>query len=50
MKHLDTSLFKEALLQQRSALQVQLHTLRGGDVGRAQASTEHFATRDDTPA
>jgi DnaK suppressor protein len=50
MKHLDTSAFKSTLLQQRSSLLVQLTTLRGGEVGRAQASTEHFATRDDTPA
>ena len=50
MKHLDTTAFKTALLQQRSALLTQLTTLRGGAVGRAQASTEHFATRDDTPA
>jgi len=50
MKHLDTATFKTALLQQRSALLTQLSTLRGGEVGRAQASTEHFATRDDTPA
>jgi DnaK suppressor protein len=28
----------------------QLAILRGGTVGRAEASTEHFATRDDTPA
>ena len=50
MKHLDTTEFKTALLQQRSSLITQLNTLRGGAVGRAQASTEHFATRDDTPA
>jgi DnaK suppressor protein len=50
MKHLDTTAFKAVLLQQRSSLLVQLTTLRGGEVGRAQASTEHFATRDDTPA
>jgi DnaK suppressor protein len=50
MKHLDTTPFKAALLQQRSTLLAQLTTLRGGEVGRAQASTEHFSTRDDTPA
>jgi DnaK suppressor protein len=50
MKHLDTTAFKAALLQQRTSLLAQLTTLRGGEVGRAQASTEHFATRDDTPA
>jgi DnaK suppressor protein len=50
MKHLDTTPFKAALLLQRSSLLAQLATLRGGTVGRAQASTEHFASRDDTPA
>jgi DnaK suppressor protein len=50
MKHLDTSPFKTALLAQRASLMEQLVILRGGAVGRAEASTEHFATRDDTPA
>ena len=50
MTRLDTAPFKALLLQQRSTLLAQLSTLRGGDVGRAQASTEHFASRDDTPA
>jgi DnaK suppressor protein len=50
MKHLDTSSFKTALLAQRASLVEQLAILRGGAVGRAEASTEHFATRDDTPA
>ena len=50
MKHLDTTPFKAALLQQRSALLAQLSTLRGGDIGRVQASTEHFSTLDDTQA
>jgi DnaK suppressor protein len=50
MKHLDTSTFKTALLAQRASLTEQLAILRGGSVGRAEASTEHFATRDDTPA
>jgi DnaK suppressor protein len=50
MKHLDTTPFKAALLQQRGSLLTQLNALRGGDVDRAQASAEHFATRDDTPA
>ncbi len=50
MKHLDTSAFQAALLLQRTSLLEQLTVLRGGEVGRAQASTEHFATRDDTPA
>ena len=50
MKHLDTSTFKTALLAQRASLIEQLAILRGGSVGRAEASTEHFSTRDDTPA
>ena len=50
MKHLDTSPFKTALLAQRTSLIEQLAILRGGSVGRAEASTEHFSTHDDTPA
>lgn len=50
MTHLDTTPFKAALLQQRQSLLTQLTTLRGGEVGRAQASTEHFASREDTEA
>jgi DnaK suppressor protein len=50
MKHLDTTPFQAALLLQRQSLLTQLTTLRGGNVDRVQASTEHFATRDDTPA
>lgn len=50
MKHLDTTLFQASLLLQRQSLLAQLTTLRGGEVGRAEASTEHFANREDTPA
>lgn len=50
MKHLDTTAFQATLLQQRQSLLTQLTTLRGGEVGRAQASTEHFASREDTEA
>lgn len=50
MQRPDTSAYKAALLLQRQSLLEQLTALRGGAVGRAQASTEHFATRDDTPA
>ena len=50
MKHTDIPEFKAALHQQRTTLMAQLITLRGGEVGRAQASTEHFAELDDTPA
>lgn len=37
-----TAPFKKQLLEQRAALLAQLATLRGGEVGRAQASAEHF--------
>jgi DnaK suppressor protein len=50
MTHLDTAPFHAALLRQRQSLLAQLTTLRGGEVGRAQASTEHFASREDTEA
>ena len=50
MKHLDTSAFQAALLLQRKSLLEQRTILRGGAVGRAEASTEHFAARDDTQA
>ena len=50
MTHLDTAPFHTALLRQRQSLLAQLTTLRGGEVGRAQASSEHFASREDTEA
>ncbi len=50
MKHPDTPSIKAALLAQRGSLLEQLTLLRGGAVSRAEASNEHFATRDDTPA
>jgi DnaK suppressor protein len=37
-----TAPFKKQLLEQRTNLQAQLAGLRGGNVGRAQASAEHF--------
>jgi len=37
-----TAPFKQQLLQQRSTLLAQLASLRGGTVGRAQASADHF--------
>ncbi len=37
-----TAPFKQQLLQQRSTLLAQLASLRGGNVGRAQASADHF--------
>ena len=50
MTPLNTAEYKAALLQQRQALQDQLANLRGGDVGRAQASSAHFASREDSTA
>ena len=43
-------LFKEQLLAQRASLLAQLSTLRGGAVGRAEASAEHFARAEDSEA
>jgi len=37
-----TAPFKKQLLEQRASLLAQLTTLRGGQVGRAEASAEHF--------
>ncbi|MDP3700611.1 MAG: TraR/DksA family transcriptional regulator [Hylemonella sp.] len=37
-----TAPFKKQLLEQRASLLAQLASLRGGPVGRAQASAEHF--------
>jgi DnaK suppressor protein len=42
--------FKERLLTQKTGLQEQLKTLRGGDVGRAEASAEHFGGHPDSTA
>ena len=50
MQKLHTTSHKAALLQHRSKLLEQLHTLRGGEVGRAQASAEHFHDREDSTA
>lgn len=46
----ETSTFKTLLTQQRADLLKQLRTLRGGDVGRAEASAEHFARSQDSDA
>ncbi len=43
-------LFKEQLLAQRASLLAQLVNLRGGSVGRAEASAEHFARAEDSDA
>jgi len=42
--------FKKQLLDQRASLQEQLSNLRGGQVGRAQASAEHFERAQDSDA
>lgn len=50
MTRLDTSAFKTLLTQQRNGLLQQLQSLRGGAVGRAEASAEHFARSQDSDA
>ena len=45
-----TSPFKAQLLAQRESLLLQLATLRGGNVGRAEASAEHFGHTEDSRA
>lgn len=42
--------FKEQLLAQRASLMAQLSDLRGGTVGRAEASAEHFGQKEDSSA
>ena len=42
--------FKERLLTQRAGLQDQLKTLRGGDMGRVEASANHFGSHEDSTA
>lgn len=50
MSTLEPSAFKALLIQQRTDLLKQLQTLRGGAVGRAEASAEHFARSQDSDA
>jgi len=45
-----TAPFKKQLLEQRASLLEQLRSLRGGAVGRAEASAEHFGHPEDSPA
>jgi DnaK suppressor protein len=45
-----TAPFKTQLLERRAMLLEQLRSLRGGAVGRAQASAEHFDRPEDSPA
>lgn len=42
--------FKKQLLEQRAAVMAQLSALRGGDIGRVQASAEHFTETQDSRA
>ena len=44
------SLFKKQLLEQRASLQIQIASLRGGAISRAQASADHFGQPEDTRA
>ena len=44
------SLFKKQLLEQRASLQIQIASLRGGTVSRAQASAAHFGQLEDSRA
>lgn len=50
MTSLNTAEFKARLLAQRESLQAQLTALRGGNVGRAEASAEHFSHSEESPA
>lgn len=42
-----TAVFKKLLLEQRASLLAQLAVLRGGTVGRAEASAAHFGEREE---
>ncbi|WP_394757650.1 TraR/DksA family transcriptional regulator [Rhodoferax sp.] len=42
--------YKDQLLSQRASLMTQLSDLRGGTVGRAEASSEHFGQQQDSTA
>lgn len=41
---------RHQLLAQRASLRAQLIQLRGGDVGRVEASADHFGHREDSQA
>jgi len=47
MNQLDSAPFKQQLLQQRATLLAQLASLRGGAIGRAEASAAHFGEREE---
>ncbi len=50
MNKQQTQGFRLQLLAQRTQLLAQLASLRGGDIGRAQASAEHFGPAQDSRA
>ena len=50
MSTLSTAPFKQQLLAQRASLLEQLASLRGGTVGRAEASADHFGQSEDSTA
>ena len=45
-----TTPFKERLMAQKAGLQEQLQTLRGGNIGRVEASADHFGAHEDSTA
>lgn len=50
MSTLNTTPYQTQLLAQRASLLEQLANLRGGSVGRAEASAEHFGRPEDSDA
>ena len=50
MTPLDTTAFQAKLLQQRASLAAQLSALRGGPIGRVEASADHFGRHEDSTA
>jgi len=47
MSTIITAPFKKQLLEQRATLLAQLASLRGGSIGRAEASADHFQHPED---
>ena len=50
MPHFDTNPFKTQLLAQRAELLAQLAILRGGPIGRVEASANHFSNNHESSA
>ena len=50
MSTLSTAPFKQQLRAQRASLLEQLASLRGGTVGRAEASADHYGQSEDSTA